>query len=115
MNVEIPYRAAGTFTGEAYVERKADRALAREIRGNQRFPYVVAPRQSGKSSLLVRTLEALPAKECRGALVDLSPLPLDDYEKFWRLFWLRSREAPSSRRIVLTRLNRRTRFGLGSR
>ena len=86
MNVEIPYRAAGTFTGEAYVERKADRALAREIRGNQRFPYVVAPRQSGKSSLLVRTLEALPPKECRGALVDLSPLPLDDYEKFWRLF-----------------------------
>ena len=55
MGVEIPYRAAGTFTGEAYVERKADRALLREIHGNRRFPYIVAPRQSGKSSLLVRT------------------------------------------------------------
>lgn len=88
MTPEIPYRAAGTFTGEAYVERKADRALAREIRGNQRFPYIVAPRQSGKSSLLVRTLDALDPKEYRGVLVDLSPLPQGDYEDFWRRFLL---------------------------
>ncbi len=86
MKDQIPYRAAGTYVGEMYVEREADRVLMREIRNNQRYPYVVAARQSGKSSLLVHTMQALDPSEFRTALVDLSPYPLDDYTTFWKQF-----------------------------
>ncbi len=83
MKAEIPYRAAGTYVGDLYVERDADHVLMREIRANQRYPYVVAARQSGKSSLLVHTMRALDSIEFRTALVDLSPYQLDDYGTFW--------------------------------
>jgi serine/threonine protein kinase len=48
---ENPYRAAGTFVGDSYVERRADEELRQEIEANQRYPYIVAARQSGKSTL----------------------------------------------------------------
>ncbi|WP_437980896.1 protein kinase domain-containing protein [Sorangium sp. So ce117] len=86
MTSGIPYRAAGTFSGKSYVERRADRELRKEIEDNQRYPYLVAPRQSGKSSLIVRTMSALDPNVFRCAFVDLSPFPIDDYDAFWRRF-----------------------------
>ncbi|XXX73571.1 protein kinase [Sorangium sp. So ce134] len=86
MTSGIPYRAAGTFSGKSYIERRADRELRKEIEENQRYPYLVAPRQSGKSSLIVRTMSALDPGVFRCALVDLSPFPIDDYDAFWRRF-----------------------------
>ncbi|XXT15079.1 AAA-like domain-containing protein [Sorangium sp. So ce429] len=86
MSSGIPYRAAGTFSGKSYIERRADRELRKEIEENQRYPYLVAPRQSGKSSLIVRTMSALEPSVFRCALVDLSPFPIDDYDAFWRRF-----------------------------
>lgn len=86
MTSAIPYRAAGTFSGKSYVERRADRELRKEIEDNQRYPYLVAPRQSGKSSLIVRTMSTLDPSVFRCALVDLSPFPIDDYDVFWRRF-----------------------------
>ena len=54
MSHSNPFRAAGTFDGDAYLERKADRQLRQAILSNQRYPYMLAARQSGKSSLLQR-------------------------------------------------------------
>jgi hypothetical protein len=81
---EIPYRAAGTFTGVSYVRRDADRLLLEAIQQNRRYPYIVAPRQSGKSSLLVRTRSLLAPTEHRSAFVDLSTLDITSYDDFWR-------------------------------
>lgn len=82
MTREIPFRAAGTFAGPAYIERDADRALREELAAEQRYPYIVAPRQSGKSSLLLRTRRTLD-RRTRCAAVDLSLLDMPDYETLW--------------------------------
>ncbi|MCA9690137.1 MAG: protein kinase, partial [Myxococcales bacterium] len=86
MSVEIPYRAAGTFDGRSYITRTADRELLGEIERNQRFPYIVAPRQSGKSSLLIRTIKTLDTSRYRCAFVDIAPIVIDDYKQFWSEF-----------------------------
>ena len=51
MQQNNPYRAAGTFDGISYIEREADSKLYEYITNNSRYPYILAPRQSGKSSL----------------------------------------------------------------
>ncbi|MGB1013603.1 MAG: protein kinase domain-containing protein [Nannocystaceae bacterium] len=84
----IPYRAAGTFDGESYVERKADVELASQIRRNQRFPYIVAARQSGKSSLIIRMIKTLDPANYVCAFVDLAPMVIEDYRQFWQEFLL---------------------------
>ncbi|WAS92618.1 protein kinase domain-containing protein [Nannocystis punicea] len=86
MTVENPYRAAGAFAGKAYIRRGADAELVEQIRDNQYYPYFAAPRQSGKSSLIARTMSSLPAPEFRCALVDLSPFVVRSYDDFWRQF-----------------------------
>ncbi|MBL9106380.1 MAG: AAA-like domain-containing protein [Myxococcales bacterium] len=83
MTTESPYRAAGTFAGPAYVEREADALLRAAIGRNDRVPYIVAPRQSGKSSLLLRTLGALDPMRYRCAYVDVSQLDLSAHEACW--------------------------------
>jgi tetratricopeptide (TPR) repeat protein len=91
-----PYRAAGTFAGPSYTERKADKDLLRAIEQNQRFPYVLAPRQSGKSSLITHVRAKLSSQEFRTAFIDFSvfePRELADIDRFQiRLFaeWYRS-------------------------
>ncbi len=85
MTSSNPYRAAGTFSGEAYTERDADRRLIRAIEQNAHFPYMLAPRQSGKSSLIKHTMDRLPAAEFRSILIDLSilsPEALKNYDTF---------------------------------
>ena len=95
-NQSNPYRAAGTFSGPSYTERKADMDLLRAIQQNQRYPYVLAPRQSGKSSLITHIRGKLPPPEFRTAFIDFSifePNDLSDINKFQqRLFseWYRS-------------------------
>ncbi|MDC0670569.1 protein kinase domain-containing protein [Nannocystis radixulma] len=86
MTVENPYRAAGAFAGKAYIRRGADAELVEQIRDNQYYPYFAAPRQSGKSSLIARTMSSLPAPEFRCAQVDLSPFVVRSYDDFWRQF-----------------------------
>jgi predicted AAA+ superfamily ATPase len=71
-----PYRAAGTFAGPSYTERKADKDLIRAIQQNQRFPYVLAPRQSGKSSLITHARGKLSPPEYRTAFIDFLSLIL---------------------------------------
>ncbi len=84
MKAEIPYRAAGTFAGPSYVEREADQLLLNAVQKNQRYPYIVAPRQSGKSSLLLRVRGELDPGSYTSAYVDLSTFDISDYEGFWR-------------------------------
>ena len=86
MNVENPYRAAGAFAGKAYIRRGADAELIDQIRDNQYYPYFAAPRQSGKSSLIARTMASLDPAGYRCALVDLSPFVVRSYDDFWRQF-----------------------------
>ena len=86
MTLENPYRAAGAFAGKAYIRRGADAELVEQIRDNQYYPYFAAPRQSGKSSLIARTMSSLPAPEFRCALIDLSPFVVRSYDDFWRQF-----------------------------
>ena len=90
MNSENPYRAGGTFSGASYTERSADRELRRAVEQNQRYPYILAPRQSGKSSLLYRLRVKLDPNVFRCGFVDLStfrPKELLDYDRFLtRLF-----------------------------
>jgi WD40 repeat protein len=85
-----PYRAAGTFSGPAYIERSADRELRRAVEQNQRYPYMLAPRQSGKSSLLYSLRSNLDPNVFRCGFVDLStfrPKELRNYDHFLcRLF-----------------------------
>ncbi len=86
MSLENPYRAAGAFSGKAYIRRDADAQLIEQIEDNQYYPYFAAPRQSGKSSLLLRTMAGLDPARYRVALVDLSPFVVTSYEDFWRQF-----------------------------
>ncbi len=84
-----PYRASGTFNGLSYIEREADRSLLRQIEINQRYPYLLAPRQSGKSSLIVHIINKLNSHEFKSIFIDLSVFPkscLDSYDEFLEEF-----------------------------
>lgn len=87
---ENPYRAAGTFSGPSYTERSADRELRHAVQQNQRYPYMFAPRQTGKSSLLYRLRADLDPNVFRCGFVDFSTFErteLDNYDHFLvRLF-----------------------------
>ena len=54
----------------------------KELLENKRYPFVTGPADSGKSSLLRKTLTSLePHKYC-GVLVDISRLRIQDYTQF---------------------------------
>lgn len=95
-NLPNPYRAAGTFSGPSYTERKADRDLLKAIQQNQRYPYVLAPRQSGKSSLITHVGAKLILPKFKTAFIDFSifdPQETTDIKSFqYRFFsdWHRS-------------------------
>ena len=56
-----------------YMERSADEALVRGIRDRQ-FCYILAPKASGKSSLMARTVRGLRAEGQLVAVVDLAQI-----------------------------------------
>jgi len=66
-----PFQAAGTVVGRTYIERDADTLLMKAIRDNKRFPYVLAPRQSGKSSLLQSTIDRTKSDHYSSVYIDL--------------------------------------------
>ncbi|WP_250566006.1 AAA-like domain-containing protein, partial [Adonisia turfae] len=85
MKYDNPYRASGTFTGESYVEREADSQLLKEILLNSRYPYILAPRQSGKSSLIANTIKKLRKQDFLVVFVDLTTIDdsnFSSYENF---------------------------------
>jgi hypothetical protein len=89
-NRSNPYRAGGTFSGPSYTERKADKDLLKAIQQNQRYPYVLAPRQSGKSSLITHVCNQLGPPEFRTAFIDVSifePRELSDFNRFQDRFF----------------------------
>ena len=74
MRDENPYRASGAFVGETYVDRTADKQLLDEIYLNKRYPYVLSSRQSGKSSLIAKTVSKLNHEEFESVFIDLTAL-----------------------------------------
>lgn len=86
MPVVNPFQAGATFIGETYMERQADVDLRRAIHENKPIPYILAPRQWGKSSLLTRTIAALDPAMFHIAFVDLSHISGDNFDNFWRTF-----------------------------
>ncbi|MEZ4296975.1 MAG: AAA-like domain-containing protein [Polyangiaceae bacterium] len=72
------FQSGGTLrAGSVYVTRSADDELPEALLAGE-LPYVLAPRQMGKSSLRVRTEARLRAAEIRCASVDLSALGSQD-------------------------------------
>lgn len=90
MKYENPYRASGTFSGEAYISRGADEKLLREIHINRRYPCILASRQSGKSSLIVNTIKKLNCnQEILTIFIDLTEFTPDSikaYSNFEKAF-----------------------------
>jgi len=85
MSRQNPYQPGGTLAGVSYVERKADQRLRQAISDNQLYPFFLAARQSGKSSVLARAKASLNSPQLRIAIVDLSefsPAALRKYERF---------------------------------
>ena len=86
-----PYRAAGTFDGVSYIERDADIKLYDAIEDNQRYPYCLAPRQSGKSSLMDHFMKKLDSTQFQMIFIDLqemasfNPSCLDNYNGFLKV------------------------------
>ena len=72
-NPTYEYQVGGSLRGDApsYVVRKADLELEMALK-NGEFCYVLNPRQSGKSSLKIRTKNKLEAEGFACAAIDLS-------------------------------------------
>lgn len=84
-----PYQPGGTLLGRSYVLREADEELRRAIQENTLFPYFLAARQSGKSSVLAHARSTLRSRDLEIAIVDLSefsPGALSSYEAFIHKF-----------------------------
>src|SRR5574340_280757 len=79
MNTTAPtrtfYQAGGTLAADwpSYVERTADAELPRLVLEGT-FCYVLTPRQTGKSSLMVRTARRLGEQGVRAAIIDLTSI-----------------------------------------
>lgn len=89
MSAENPYQSVGTLQGVSYIVREADEKLQKAILNNRQFPYFLAARQSGKSSILTRTQSTLEAPGLHFAILDLSkfdPISLGSYDKFVNTF-----------------------------
>src|SRR5262245_49291830 len=69
------YVTGGTLRPDApsYVERAADRELLDALTRGE-FCYVLTPRQTGKSSLMVRTAARLRQDGARVAILDLTAI-----------------------------------------
>lgn len=75
MNAKGYFQVGGSLERghPSYVERPADAQLLQSIQKGE-IPLVLAPRQTGKSSLMVHALERLETLGIGWAIVDLQPL-----------------------------------------
>ncbi|MEM6836457.1 MAG: AAA-like domain-containing protein [Cyanobacteria bacterium P01_C01_bin.120] len=81
------YTIGGTVQAGSgiYIPRRADEQLL-ELCRSRTFAYVLTPRQMGKSSLMVRTAEALQEEEgVATAIVDLQPIGAKVTQEEWYL------------------------------
>jgi RNA polymerase sigma factor (sigma-70 family) len=77
-----PYQAGGALHGNSYIEREADERLVTAIRNNTEVPYLLAARQSGKSSMLARVRTRLDSLELRIVIVDFAALSSDCFRSY---------------------------------
>src|SRR5690349_12297970 len=72
------YQTGGTLSPKSklYITRQADSELLSLCR-ESRFAYILAPRQIGKSSLMVRTAHQLQLEGIRSVKIDLSGIGKD--------------------------------------
>lgn len=75
MSDQVTYIVGGTVQagGGIYISREADEELLRLCRAGE-FCYVLTPRQMGKSSLMVATMERLAAEGIRSVEIDLTEM-----------------------------------------
>jgi hypothetical protein len=78
------FTAGGTLPPDApsYVKRPADDELFRRVM-NGELCYVLTPRQMGKSSLMIRTVQRLRSKGIKSAIVDLTAIGTVQNENQW--------------------------------
>lgn len=100
MAVMVPPGGTAAIDDEFYVKRRADKIVAAVAAQVGETIVIKAPRQMGKSSLLIRYLEACRATK-RLAFVNLQSFAdadLDDYTTFLRALvgqWLRALRLPN--------------------
>src|ERR1700754_4595631 len=82
MSGSNPYQAGGALFGASYVVREADKRLENAILDNTRVPYLLAPRQSGKSSRLARTQATVASSDLRLIIVDLTSFSPDCFHSY---------------------------------
>jgi WD40 repeat protein len=80
------YTVGGTVQagGGRYIPRAADEELLALCRAGT-FAYVLAPRQMGKSSLMLRTVEQLAVEGIRSVIIDLTSLGVQLNAEKWYL------------------------------
>lgn len=72
----------GLKEGDLYVERPADHTLLTALQQGE-YAYVLSSRQTGKTSLMVRTFNKLREAGCRCAKVDLGSMGTDVETRKW--------------------------------
>ncbi|WJW70252.1 AAA-like domain-containing protein (plasmid) [Candidatus Chlorohelix allophototropha] len=80
------YTVGGTVEADKrlYVTRKADEELLELCRAGQ-FAYILAPRQIGKSSLMMRTSQRLSEERVKTVIIDLTQLGTQVTAEAWYL------------------------------
>ena len=83
------YTVGGTVQagGGVYLPRQADEELLALCR-DRTFAYILAPRQLGKSSLMVSTAERLSDEGIQSVIVDLTKLGIQVTAENWYLGFL---------------------------
>jgi len=78
------FTAGGTLPPDApsYVKRSTDDELFSHIISGE-FCYILTPRQMGKSSLMIRTVQRLFNMGMKSAIVDLAQIGTDNNEDQW--------------------------------
>ena len=78
------YRSGGALPADwpSYVERPADSELLR-LALDGAFCYVLTPQQTGKSSLVARTMSQLKSRSIHTAAIDLTQIGLVPADKWY--------------------------------
>src|SRR4051794_15435139 len=86
MTTRSIYTVGGTVQADKqlYLTRKADEELLAMCQAGT-FAYILAPRQIGKSSLMVRTSRRLNTEGVRSVIIDLTQLGTQVTAEAWYL------------------------------